>query len=296
MNKEHTYLIVPGVHKGGTTSLYKYLGDHTACFAPLKKELHHFTPLVYGDQTVALDNYLENFREASDDAIRLDISPSYLYGGSAVIDEIKKLGNIQVLLILRDPSKRFVSFYKQGIKAGRISKDESLPAFYEKSRFAFDQYQKDGVLLDNFHNRSLREGCYALYVRPWLDAFGEDLKIIYFEDLIGAPHQKMAEICTWLSIPDIYAGYNFSVENQSFRPTNQKVGVLASKVFLKNERFFRKNVRLKNFLKKIYSKLNHSNYEQPTEDISREIQAFYNAYNLKFNQIMDEYKRERPNW
>jgi hypothetical protein len=296
MSSENSYLIIPGVHKGGTTSLYKYLGDHDRCYAPLKKELHFFTPLVYNEKIDSIETYYENFKDAKSDDILLDVSPSYLYGGDAVINQLKKLKKVKVLLILRNPSKRFVSFYKQAIKAGRISGKETLLEFYKKSQAAFKQFQEDGVHLDNFYNRSLRESCYVMYVEPWLNAFGDDLKIVYFEDLITSPHETMNTICDWLEIPDSYKNYNFSVENQSFKPTNQKVGVLASKIFLKNERFFRKNVRLKNFLKKIYGRLNHSKYDQPTEGVSEELNEFYKDYNLEFNQLMNKYNRKKPNW
>jgi len=296
MSSGNTYLIIPGVHKGGTTSLYKYLGDHDRCYAPLKKELHFFTPLVYNEKIDSLETYYANFKDAKADDILLDVSPSYIYGGDAVINQLKVLGKVKVLLILRNPAKRFVSFYKQAIKAGRISDKETLSEFYQKSQDAFQQFQEDGILLDNFYNRSLRESCYALYTEPWLKTFGEDLKIVYFEDLITSPHETMNTICEWLEIPDIYADYNFSVENQSFKPTNQKVGVFASKIFLKNERFFRKNARLKNFLKKIYGKLNHSKYDQPTEEISEDLNAFYKSYNIEFSELMNKYNRKKPNW
>lgn len=289
-------MIIPGVHKGGTTSLYKYLGDHDHFFAPLRKELHHFTPLIYGKQTAPLEEYLSNFKNATDNAIRLDISPSYLYGGQQIIDELKKLGRVKILVILRSPTQRFISFYKQGITVGRISANENIHEFLKKSKSAYETFQHDGKHIDDFYNRSLREGCYAHYITPWLDAFGKDLKIVYFEDLVREPKTTLNSICSWLSIPSIYENYTFEVANKSTRPSNQKLGKFASRFFLRYERFFRKNERLKIFLKKIYGRLNTSNYERTKPEEIEEIELFYAEHNQNFRSIMESYNLNKPNW
>jgi len=164
MNK--TNLIVAGVHKSATTSLYNYFGSHPMVYRPLKKELHFFTPLVYNKPIGTVNMYASFFSNAEDSIqYLLDVSPSYLYGGNQLIQQIKKYcDKVKVIIMLRNPTNRFVSFYKQGVKRGVIQKNTSLKSFFLESQMAYSKYRQTGIHIDSFVNRSLREGCYADYI------------------------------------------------------------------------------------------------------------------------------------
>ncbi len=287
MGNDRKHLIVVGVHKGGTTSLYKYLGDHPSVFKPLKKELHFFTPLVYAKTIGSHERYLENFRGAEENQYLLDISPSYLYGGSNLIDQIAKLGNVRIIVLLREPTARFISFYKQGIIAGKVDKGISLCEFFEISLSEFEHFQKTKEQKDNFFNRSLREGCYSLYLNEWLDHFGDNIKLMYMEDLVRDPTGEMHTLCDWLQIEDTYNAYNFSKENPSFKPRSQRVSSFVNRFFLRYERFFRKHNGLKTMLKSVYGKLNRSQHEAIDAESKKLIADFYTTYNKDLEQILE---------
>lgn len=287
MGNNRKHLIIVGVHKGGTTSLYKYLGDHPAVFKPLKKELHFFTPLVYAKTIGLQEQYLENFKGAKEDQYLLDISPSYLYGGRKLIDQIAKLGNVRIIVLLREPTARFISFYKQGIIAGKVHKDINLREFFEASLLEFEHFQKTKEQKDNFFNRSLREGCYSLYLNEWLDHFGEKIRIVYMEDLVKDPTSEMRSLCDWLQIEDIYKAYNFTKENTSFKPRSQWVSSFVNRFFLRYERFFRKHNGLKTMLKSIYGKLNRSQHEAIDAESKNLIADFYTTYNKDIKKILE---------
>lgn len=53
----HNNLIIGGVHKAGTTSLFSYLMDHPKVCGSTKKEIHHYTPLRYDEKVGKLDEY-----------------------------------------------------------------------------------------------------------------------------------------------------------------------------------------------------------------------------------------------
>jgi Sulfotransferase domain len=296
MSNKSTYLIVPGVHKGGTTSLFQYLTAHPRIFSPLKKELHYFTPIVYNESTKEINQYLKNFENATDDQFRLDVSPSYLYGGKKLIDELKNLGNIKILLILRRPTQRFVSFYKQGISLGFIPSDEPLETYFSKSKAAFEEFQKTGVQIDTFYNRSLREGCYSMYLEEWTEAFGENMKIIYFENFIKTPKSSMIEICEFLDIPNVYDDYSFTVENKSFKPKSQALSKFVTSIYSKGEGFFRRNQKIKNLLKRVYLLMNKSQYAQTGKEVLDELDQFYKPFNESLTSMLKAKDIKTPNW
>src|SRR3712207_9448996 len=54
-------LIIAGVGKGGTTSLFRYLGQHPQVCASRVKELRYFQSLRYGEPMAPLDQYTRHF-------------------------------------------------------------------------------------------------------------------------------------------------------------------------------------------------------------------------------------------
>lgn len=296
MGNSHDYIIVVGVHKSGTTSLFDYLSTNPDIYTPSKKEIHYFTPLVYGKKTDVIDNYLNNYREAKDNQLCLDISPSYFYGGQKVIDAIKSLGKVKILLLLRNPTDRLISFYKQGVSLGFINANESFEDYFDKTKKAFDQYTLDHVQLDDFYNRGFREGCYSLYLSEWIENFGEDLRIIYSNDLQSDTKITMQGIASFLHIKDIYDTFEFSNKNQSYKPRSQKLSQFANKIFTRNESFFRKNKFLKKMLTTVYSKVNATKYASIENETYRRVESVYAPYNTDLKELLIKYHQPIPNW
>ncbi len=290
------FLIVIGVHKSGTTSLYKYLGDHSQIFKPLQKEIHYFTPLIYSDTKLNYDSYKKNFSDVKNEKYLLDVSPSYFYGKIRLINEIKKLGKQKIILILREPTQRFISFYKQGLKIGEINKNETITEFYHKSNYRFNEYLNSGNISNDFYSRSLREGCYSFYIEDWIINYGNNLKIVYFENLVKDFSKVLLEICEWLDIEYEYEKYNFTNENKSLKPRNQFLSKYSHKFYLQNEPFFRKHAKIKGAIKSIYDKINSKNYENIKGTEVLAIKKFYSYYNSDFDNIINKYKLRPSKW
>ena len=252
-------LIIIGVHKAGTTSLYKYLGDHPDVFASLKKELHYFTPLMNGNKLQPLTEYTDHFKKSTKVLIRLEASPSYLYGQEEIIKNISSIvDEVKFILMLRDPVERFLSFYKQMISSMRIDKNESLNVFFQKS---LNEFHGEKLKTGTPYNRSIREGVYIDYIRPWLSLGREKIYIGFFDKIKENPYQLLSNICYWLRIDnDFYQNYTFMVENKSLQPKNRLVHHFVYGFYMKNEIFFRRNVLIKSILKKLYDSINHKEF------------------------------------
>ena len=55
------FIIIAGVHKAATTSLYEYFIRHPEVCAGKKKEIHYYTPLRYGNKLDDLKKYEKKF-------------------------------------------------------------------------------------------------------------------------------------------------------------------------------------------------------------------------------------------
>ena len=228
----------------------------------------------------------------------MDVSPSYIYGEKHIIKAIQDLKyQIKLLLILRDPTERFISFYKQGVKNGRISIHESLNQFFQKSKLEFEKYIDNKDKKDNFYNRSLREGCYSIYLPCWIESFNENLKIVMFDELIDNETNLIIDIYKWLGLEIFENIEEIEHSNKSYKPRSQKVSVLANKIFLKNEKIFRKHSGLKNFLKKVYLTFNIDKYELKDVDmVKKNLHQFYENYNKELIGILPEKRNIISAW
>ena len=294
--KNKTLILVVGVHKSATTSFYEYLSHQNKVFIPTIKELHFFTPLIYNpNKKIDIKKYLSFFKN-TDKEFLLDVSPSYLYGKNVIINEINKyFKKIKIVLLLRDPTERFVSFYKQGIKTGKINKETSLLDYFFECREEHKNYLEKRQCKNNFINRGLREGCYSLYIKDWIEHFKENIQIIFFEDFIKNPNKIMNQFGKEYNLS--FDNISLGVSNESRKPRSQKIGELKSKIFRKYESFFRSNKKLKILLKRIYELINTEPLEKNIFFYEKkEISKFYSSYNLELKKILKFSSKQIDKW
>lgn len=106
MNEFKLNLIIGGVQKGGTTSLFEYLRAHPSLFPPQRKETHFFD-----DETIdwsrpnyeLLKRYYPNWTV---DRTAFDVTPIYLFWPCS-LERIKRYNPaIKLIFIFRDPIER----------------------------------------------------------------------------------------------------------------------------------------------------------------------------------------------
>ncbi len=107
-----TDAVIAGVNKAGTTSLFVSLSTHPDVAPSAVKETRYFLPACYGQALEPFTTYQDYFDDAGDRPVRLEATPSYFYGGAAVATKMSELlTNPRVLLILREPVSRALSFF-----------------------------------------------------------------------------------------------------------------------------------------------------------------------------------------
>ena len=126
-------LLIIGVPKAGTTSLFSYLNLHNQVFGSSPKEPGYFHPLRWGEELSAITKYEKAFTGYSNQKYAMEATPGYFYGGQKVSNKMKKLlPDSRVIVVLRDPVQRLFSFYKYKLSLGHIESGLSFDQYLEK--------------------------------------------------------------------------------------------------------------------------------------------------------------------
>lgn len=246
-------LIIGGVHKAATSSLFWYLSQHPeVCPADLK-ELSFFTR---AEQVSPRDEYMAHFRHCGTQRYRLEASPEYFYGGPSLVSRLAAmLPDPRIIISLRDPVDRFLSWYRFNKSRGRLAEHDSLGSFLARC----EQLRAEGMdtVDENRWFSGLSSGFYSDYMGNWFDVFGEDLRVVFFEDVVGAPNWTVAELCRWLNIdPGVSEGFTYTVENQTVQYRSRRLQRLVIAVNARNRAWFNRHRGFKRTLRRVYYTLN----------------------------------------
>ena len=291
-------LVIAGVVKGGTTSVFTYLSRHPRVSVSSVKEGLYFLKYRYGAPVRPWEDYVALFREWRGERYLLEATPGYFDGGLAVAAGIRnELGpETKVILILRNPTDRLFSFYKYKKSELELSGDITVEEYISLCR-SMPLAQKERRENDVYWG--LDGGLYARYLPGWIEIFGSSLKVMFFESLQEDRRGFMSEICDWLGLDDsFYADLAMDIENQSLNyrsPGLQNVALTLNRRF---ETFFRRWPRLKSGLRRIYTMVNGREFEAALPPQSRlELEAFYDESNRDTGRLLSEAGyRDLPEW
>ena len=209
-----TFVII-GAQKAGTTSVYRYVGQHPEVFVSPVKEPRFFSYLAQCEAGIAppagaiqtLDAYRKLFDGAETRAIG-EASVSYLdVPGTAAILH-RHLPHAHLIALLRDPAERAYSQYLMRLRTGR-----------EHGSFA------DAV----DQGRCLRGGFYARNLAPYDELFGADrLGLFLYDDLRRDPLGLMRDMFRFLEIDDSFVPHLGVRHNAGGRPRSRAVHRLLS--------------------------------------------------------------------
>jgi len=206
MNNRAPNFLIVGAAKSGTTSLFRYLKSHPNICMSSMKEPMYFVSDIYkslsrddprhqiADRMVIsdFDKYLSLFDKAgAEETMRGEASAAYLYYHEKVIPGIKKyLGDIKIIIILRQPVDRAYSAYSHLVRDGVES------ATFEEFLEDEDNRKKGNWDILNYPT-SL--GFYYNQVKAYMDAFS-DVKVVLLDDLKRDAGKTMKEIYEFLGV------------------------------------------------------------------------------------------------
>ena len=248
-------LIMAGPGKAGTTSLFWYLSQHPAICPAGVKEIRYFAPITHGDGELApLETYAGHFGHCGDERYRLEASPQYFHGGPPLIESMLwVLTDPRVIIVLRDPVDRLWSTYRS-LKVRRTLPDTLT---FDAYVTACERLRADRAPL-TLANRAFwtfSGGFYVEHIEAWLRAFGDDLRIVFFDDLIGDPRRVMGSLCRWLDVDEACTeSFNYTVENRTVSNRSRLLHRIA--LAANSEGVLRDRRRLKAPLRRAYYAIN----------------------------------------
>ncbi len=218
---DYNYLIVGGTTKAATTSLFTYLTDHPAVCAATYKETRFFLSSDYplpskyrykGD----VEKYANLFPDCDDTQLRMESTPDYLYCEKARERIAEFLPQAKLVFSLREPISRLISWYRFAKQIGKLPQTLSFDAYVELL-FTYLDTDRSGKTAEEQYMQTLQQGCYTVYLQPYLDQFGPArIHTLFYEELAAQPAVVMASLCDFAGIDaGFYTDYTFKVTNRT---------------------------------------------------------------------------------
>jgi len=208
MSSLPTFLII-GAAKSGTTSLYRYLGEHPDVYMSPLKEPHFF---AFEDQTLSFsgpgDSYfnthsitsLEAYRHLFDDAevpVCGEASVTSLYHPQAVDRVAHYIPGAHLVAILRDPIDRAYSHFLMLIKQGL----EPHPDFATALEEEFHRLDAGWSFIWDYTGF----GFYYEQLSRYTERFPpEQIHVYLFRDLVERPLETVQDIFRLLGVDDTF--------------------------------------------------------------------------------------------
>ena len=102
-------VVMAGLPRGGSTTLYHHLQQHPEIAAPFRKETFYFTFNYH----LGEDWYYGLFEEAAPGQHLLDVSPDYFYDSAAIARICDFDAQAKIILSVREPVSWILSLYNQ---------------------------------------------------------------------------------------------------------------------------------------------------------------------------------------
>ena len=251
-----------GAQRAGTTWLYECLRSHPEIFVPEIKELGFFSEISRVRKNKDISWYLEQFSGACDFKAAGEITPEYLLDEQSPKKIYECLGNIKIIVLIRNPIKRAYSSYGKGIREGdlNISFKEFIyknvdycvdRGFYYKqiSRY-LNIFSKENVLIKVYDDLCSDPFMFIKTVYKFLDVNQEfQPGVINKKFNIGVPKKTLLSRVI-LTIRNILYGFPFGNEIVNNIQRTSFGNKLINLLF--NKKKSSKNKKIENYLRTIY--------------------------------------------
>jgi hypothetical protein len=208
-------LIIIGTQKGGTSSLYEYLGQHPWIFPALKKEVHFFDT---GNFARGLDWYRAHFnlnlqkryanKSGRCNPITGEASPYYLFHPHAAERVARILPKARIIVMLRNPVDRALSHYCHQVRKGRepLTFEAAIAVESERLRGEYERMLRDETYYSYacWAYSYLARGLYADQLSAWFKVFPKkQFLFIKSEDFFSNPCASFKQTLRFLELPEI---------------------------------------------------------------------------------------------
>jgi hypothetical protein len=185
-------LFVVGAPKAGTHTLWYGLSEHPDVFMTQPKEPNYFRGSAWPGGITDPKEYVQLFAGASGVRYRGEASVSYLASRTAADWIRSSLGQVRVIVSLRDPVERAYSGYWWSVR--KNDETRSFPTLVE------DELAERAVHPTPGKRQQILRGYYAEQIERYFDAFGDSLLVLFFEELVADVRGTMRDVYEWLGL------------------------------------------------------------------------------------------------
>lgn len=221
---------IVGANKAGTTSLYRYLGQHPQVFFSRIKEPSYYafeknligprptkaSSVIYPQLVKTLPDYERLFDGVTSETAIGDASTTYLTYPETAATIKKHRPESRIIAVLRNNAERAYSQYSMYVEMGWEDR-------------TFEEVIDDEIRCGGRGELFVDIGFYHDRVKAYYDAFGRDaVKIYLYEDLQLRPRWLLRELFTFLGVDprfsaDLSSRFNVSAPRVPMRPRTRSV-------------------------------------------------------------------------
>lgn len=277
-------LVIVGVAKAGTTSLFHYLGQHPDICTSDIKELRYFSPLQYGEPLAPVDTYTQHFRHCRQ-RYALEATPGYFYGGRPLAVGINETcPAVRTLVVLRSPEDRCWSFFQFVKSKVRIPREMTFTEYLDRC----EELHAAGTDMDreNGDFSGLVKGCYARWIDDWTTEFGDRFRVLFFDDVVKDTRNCVRTTAEWLEV-DVGAvdSIHLSVDNKTVQYRLKGLQKTAVALNKRGQRMFERHPTAKRLLRSGYYSMNKAPDRAAMTPAERtRLSAFYKAHNERLTE------------
>ncbi|MDP3859385.1 MAG: sulfotransferase [Stagnimonas sp.] len=200
---QQEFLIIAGVPKAGTTSLFDYLASHPQICPCRSKEPGFFLPAdapFFSKVRAARGDSFQSYQalfDAPGERVCMDGSVVYLHSPGSAEGIHTALPRARICVVLREPIARLKSFYQMGRFKRDFPPEMSLADFVdEQLRMAADPQASERPW-------GLVHSTYSACLAHYFNVFGRDrVHLVWFDELRENPEQVLRALCGFCGIDD----------------------------------------------------------------------------------------------
>lgn len=290
-------LVIAGVAKAGTTSLFNYLTQHPDVCGSDVKETRYFEPLRLGGELEPIESYAAHFTHWQGEKHTLEATPGYFNGGRRMAAAIREsLPDVRVLVMLREPADRCWSYFRFARSRGQIPVDMDFEGYIDHCARLFrsgeDEQHANRVFL------GLSGGCYARWMADWHAEMQDRLKVLYFDDLSTDAAAVVTDLCGWLDIDaSVVENFDLAVENKTEQVRNKSAQRIALAINRRAEPFFRRHPAVKRRLRGLYYSVNREPEQlRVPPGATTKLAQFYAPWNARLASQLEAMGAPLPRW
>jgi hypothetical protein len=244
---EPTFVIAGG-QRCGTTTLYHLLDEHPEVYLakPVRPEPKFF--IRDPEPGRGRDWYLRTWfagPEAASARARGEKSTTYLEAEGAARRMKEAFPRLKAVVILRNPVDRAISNYRFSRRNGLETLPLEAALRQEERRLREERFP--GLSAHPF--AYVRRGRYADFLDAYREAFGSDLVVLLFDDLVADPAGTCRRLFRFLEVGEEFVPAGLGLSDNASPAASERDLALSRGTFAELlERFQDSNQRLEQFL------------------------------------------------